>query len=970
MSEQEEKKLSFTDTVNLPKTDFPIRPNAKVDDPAMIARWKAEDLYGKTFIRNQGQEKFILHDGPPYANGHIHLGHAYNKITKDIVCKVHRMLGQHVPYTPGWDCHGLPIEIKVTQENPGLTGAALKKKCREYAQSWVDIQREEFKNLGILMDWDHPYLTMSHDYEASIVRAFGQFVADGYIEYKNKTVPWCASCQTVLAAAEIEYQDRKDPSIYVEFSLDATTSKKLFPNFDRPVSLLIWTTTPWTLPLNRAVVVRPDTEYVVLVIKGKYVVVGKALAAQVCGHMNVDVNIVAEVSSKIFAGIKVQHPFVEQLMVPILFDQSVVFDDGTACVHSAPGCGPEDYEIAVKNNLEIFSPLSTDGKYTVGIAPAELVGMSITDGQIWVLKKLVELDKLLLKTSIRHSYPHCWRCHNGLMFRATKQWFCDLSRHDLRQKALHACDAIQAFPEKSINRLKATIEGRLEWCLSRQRVWGVPIVAVLCESCGVPHTTQELINRVAQHIGEHGIEYWDTVEISSLLPVGFACPACGGTRFVKERDILDVWFDAGVSHYAVLRQNSALGFPADMYLEGKDQHRGWFQSSLLTGLVLEGVAPMKTLVTHGFTVDDQGRKMSKSLGNVVAPDALISELGTDGLRLWVSSIDMQAEAVVSDILIKNVQQVFRKVRNTCRFLLSNLYDFDARRHMVPVQQLSLIDRHALEQLCYVSNEILAQYNNNNFTAVFHALADYCAVDLSAFYLDIVKDRLYVDQADGERRRSAQTVCWYLLDTITRLIAPILSFTAEQISDLYQTDKKESIHVQMFADLSALEETLISLYAQEPEMKNILTATRMVARDETEHMLAISHERAWWDALKNIRSAILKAIELQREKNIIKHPLEAHVTVYFDLDAPAMNAVKELYQRCDASGQDVIVFFKEFLIVSQFTIAPSVAELAPSEYPGLSVGVAHATGDKCPRCWQWGESAYEHKLCERCAKIVG
>ncbi len=965
MSEHEEKKLSFTDTVNLPKTDFPIRPNAKVDDAALIARWKADDLYGKTFVHNRGQEKFILHDGPPYANGNIHLGHAYNKIIKDIVCKVHRMLGKHVPCTPGWDCHGLPIEIKVTQENPGLLGSDLKKKCREYARGWVNTQREEFKALGVLMDWDHPYLTMDYTYEASILRAFGQFVAGGYIEYKNKTVPWCFSCQTVLASAEIEYQDRKDPSIYVEFPLDVATTKILFPAVDRPVSLLIWTTTPWTLPLNRAVVLKPDAQYVLLDIKGKLVVVGKALAAKVCGQMNVDVNEVAHILSKEFAGTKVHHPFVPGLMVPVLFDQSVLLDDGTACVHSAPGCGPEDYEVAVRNGLEIFSPLSADGKYTVGIVPEELVGMPIVDGQIWVLKKLVELDKLLFKTSIRHSFPHCWRCHNGLMFRATKQWFCDLSQGDLKKKALLACETIQAFPEKSINRLKATVDGRLEWCLSRQRIWGVPIAALLCEQCGVPYVNQDLINKVAAQVEHQGVEYWDTVQVTDLVPAGFACAQCGSTQFKKEKDILDVWFDAGVSHYAVLKQNPMLDFPADMYLEGKDQHRGWFQSSLLTALVLEGLAPMKTLVTHGFTVDEQGRKMSKSLGNVVAPQKLIDELGTDGLRVWVSSIDMQSEAVVSDVLIKNVQQVFRKVRNTCRFLLSNLYDFNARKDVLPVEQLSLVDRYALEQLCRLNSDVLEQYKSNNFTAVFHSLADYCAVDLSAFYLDIVKDRLYVDKADGARRRSAQTVCWYTLDTLTRLIAPILSFTAEQLSDLYQQDKKESIHLQTFADLTALEQQLIDLYAGNIQFDPY------VSRPETvERMVAVTREQDMWSALKNIRSAILKAMELKREENLFKHPLEAHVMVYFDMGVPSMAAMNEFYHHCDATKQDFIEFFKEFLIVSQFTIAPEAKGLELSEYPGLHVKVGHAAGDKCPRCWQWGSSTHEHKLCDRCAPLVG
>ena len=690
VSPLEEK--NFKDTLNLPRTDFPMRPDTVLEDAALLERWENEKLFTTSFYHHEGSPKFILHDGPPYANGTIHLGHAYNKILKDIVGKSQRMLGKQVPITPGWDCHGLPIEIKVAQANPGLSRIDLQKACRAYAQQWIDVQRSEFKKLGILMDWDRPYITMCSSYEAATVRAFGTFFAGGYIERKNKTVPWCFHCKTVLAQAEIEYHERKDPSIYVLFPLDQVAADKLFPTLaGKSISLLVWTTTPWTLPLNRAVLLRPETEYVVLVVQGEYVLVAKQLAAKVAALLGGEIH-GAEVSSSAFGAIAAhaEHPFIEGLKIPVLLDQSVMIDEGTACVHCAPGAGPEDYDIGIKNNLAIYSPVGPDGRYTKEVQPDALVGMLIEDGQIWVLKKLTERKRLLFKTTIRHPYPHCWRCHHGLIFRATKQWFCDLEQHNLKEDVVAVLDSIKTLPANSVNRLRATIEGRLEWCLSRQRVWGTPIPALLCLHCDYAHSSPELIDRVAQGVATSGIEFWDLVPMHDLISPDFRCPACLHTEWKKELDILDVWFDAGISHYAVLLKSKELSFPADMYLEGKDQHRGWFQSSLLTSMVLEGVPAMKTMVTHGFTVDARGQKMSKSIGNVVAPQDLIKTLGTDGLRLWASSIDCSGDAVVSDLLINNVQEVFRRIRNTCRFLLSNLYDFDSSVDMVAFDRLSYI----------------------------------------------------------------------------------------------------------------------------------------------------------------------------------------------------------------------------------------------------------------------------------------
>lgn len=933
MGKEKTEQVSFKDTLNLPKTDFPMQAQAKIEDPIMIKRWENENLFANACAINEDAPQFILHDGPPYANGHIHLGHAYNKILKDIVTKSQRMMGKHVHVKPGWDCHGLPIEFKVSQENPNLPPQELKKACRAYANHWISIQKEEFKALGVLMDWNNPYLTMSYDYEAAILRAFGNFVADGYIERKNKTVPWCASCQTVLAAAEIEYQDRKDPSIYVLFPLVSQVVERILPQLKgHEVNLLIWTTTPWTLPLNRAVLIKPDAVYMVLDVNGTFVVVAKELADKLCALIGAEKKIVAEFNANELYAIagKAHHPFIDNLTVPIISDDSVSLQDGTALVHCAPGCGPEDYEVGVKNSLEIFSPLSMDGKYTHGIQPEELEHMPVADGQIWVIKKLASLNRLLFKNTITHSYPHCWRCHKGLIFRATKQWFCDLSKGSLKQKALDAVDTIAMLPEKSSNSLKAALGGRLEWCLSRQRIWGVPIPAFVCTKCDYTYITQGLVEKVAQNVEKEGIEYWDMASAQELMPQGFSCPLCKGEEFKKEQDILDVWFDSGVSHYAVLK--GKIGYPADMYLEGKDQHRGWYQSSLLTAMVLEGTPPMKSIVSHGFTVDEKGRKMSKSLGNVVAPQDIIAQLGTDGLRLWAATINYADDAVVSPVLLQNVKEVYRKIRNTCKFLLSNLYDFDKEKDAIPFEQMRIIDQQALYTLMEIQEALLKNYEDIDCTGVFHRLADYCAVDLSSLYLDIIKDRLYVEQADGVARRSAQTACWYIVDALTRLMAPILSITAEQVSDHYQKNKKQSIHLQQFAQLP---------FQKSPVVQQ-------------------------WELLAKIRPVVLKAIERLREQSVVKHSLESCVTLYMDDSLRAQ--LEPLFKKL--GSQSIEDFFKEYFIVSSVIVVSKQENLLATELNGFFVRVERAQGVKCPRCWHYDETNHEHGLCRRCQRVLG
>ena len=941
MSKHEEKengRVSYKETLNLPSTDFPIRAQAHIFDPELLERWSKDGLSEKTFHHNKGKETFILHDGPPYANGSIHLGHAYNKILKDIIAKSERMTGKHVPVTPGWDCHGLPIELKVAAETQEQDAVAFKKACRTYATKWINVQREEFKKLGVMMDWDNPYLTMNPEYEARTVRALGSLVKQGYIERKQKTVPWCMSCKTVLATAEIEYEERKDPSIYVKFPFEQSVADKLFPQVaGEQVSLLIWTTTPWTLPLNRAVVLKPKAAYQLIKIKDQLVILGKELVAKLGAAMEEEPQIIAEIVAEDLIDNKVCHPFVENLQVPVITDHFVSLEDGTACVHSAPGCGPDDYDIGLKNNLEIYSPISEDGCYTDEIAPAELAGMPVSDGQIWVIKKLASLGMMLFKKSLRHPYPHCWRCHKGLIFRATKQWFCDLSKNDLKDKALQAIDAMRMFPQSGKSRLHATVEGRLEWCLSRQRRWGTPIPAVACLDCDHVATTPELIEAVARGVEKDGIEYWDTVDVTTL-PDGDACKSCNGNNVDKEKMILDVWFDAGVSHYAVLNERDDLQFPADVYLEGKDQHRGWFQSSLLTSLALENAPSMKEIITHGFTVDGKGRKMSKSIGNVVSPFDIIKRMGTDGLRLWVASNDYDSDPVVSDALMNNVAEVYRKIRNTCRFLLSNMYDFDFDKDAVSIDNLLPIDQYALCQLHELNEKIKQSYKDRKTTAVFHELADYCVKELSSFYLDIVKDRLYVEKVDGIDRRSAQTTCHYILDTLTKVMAPILSFTSELIADNYQSNK-ESIHLQDFTDL-----------------KNVVALLPQVDKE--------------WSSLRAVRSLVLKSLESLREQGEIKHSLDARVQLFIDDSYAGYEQVATLFEMIKGRGQDLNLFFKEFLIVSQFQLSDSsdgLQEVAP----GVFVQSTKATGGKCGRCWQWeaGEFDDTKQLCQRCETVL-
>lgn len=953
--EDKNTKNPYQETLNLKQTTFSIRANAQEKEPELLARWEGDGLAAKATIKNKGKKKFILHDGPPYANGNLHLGHALTYILKDIVCKAKRMQGFHAPLVPGWDCHGLPIELKVTTERGlekdrhAVDPIAFKKYCREFANKWIAVQREELKGLGKLADYDNAYVTMDPQYEADTVRALATFVEKGHIERKLKTVPWCGSCQTVLATAEIEYKDRKDPSIYVLFPLPDQTARLVFPFLleQKPslqISFAVWTTTPWTLPLNRAVVLNPTAEYVVLQGRSdnEAFIVAKELAEKVCTLAGLPLVELATCDAVVFAGKHAQHPFIEAFQVPVMLDGMVQVSEGTACLHSAPGCGPEDYVFGVKNGLEIFSPLSADGRYAMGIKPVELEGMPVADGQIWVIKKLAELNRLLFKNTITHSYPHCWRCRNGLMFRATNQWFCDLQKHNFIQRALEEIERIQFVPERGKARLHSFVANRSEWCISRQRQWGVPIVAVLCNNCEWAHLDPSFMRAVADRIAVEGVEFWDrmTPELlqqEGMLLAGFACGNCANADlacFRLERDILDVWFDSGSSSFAVLmRDQENLGVPADLYFEGSDQHRGWFQSSLLCGVVLYGHAPMKAIATHGYIVDEQKRKMSKSLGNGVEPNQVIKTYSRDILRLWVGSVDFENDLVISEKLLQNVAEMYRKIRNTCRFMIANLYDYEHARDAIAVEQLLPLDAYALAKLHALDAEVKDAYNRYSMAGVVQAINTYCANTLSAVYLDILKDRLYVEKADSLERRSAQTVLYHTLDALAHLMAPILSFLAEELTDAYQHGKAASVHLQDFVALPAVP----------------------------------GFNQQAWEALEQLRDAVLKAIEPLREQGVVKHPYEAGVRIVLDPASPEQQVLATLFAAI-AGKQRVERFLQEWLIVSEVQLTSALVEEQTS-LPWAGIQAYRCGGVKCPRCWQWTPSAHADGLCHRCESVL-
>jgi len=923
---------SYKDALNLPTTSLSIRANSAEREPALRAHWD-EIALARDYFARQGGTLFVLHDGPPYTNGHLHVGHALNNILKDMVVRARRMAGFDVSFAPGWDCHGLPIELKVVHEIGDTRSSdpvAFKKACRAYATRWQEAQEEERKEFGMVAEWEKRYLTMDPTYEATIIRSLATFAEKGYIERKGKTIPWCMSCQTALASAEIEYAERKDPSCYIKFKMaEKTQADELAQG--RALHLLIWTTTPWTIPLNRAVVLNDESLYAVVVVDENNACVISQTAASnesIMSMFGAHARVAGMVPASTFIGKKAQHPLVDGLLVPILGDASVSKDEGTGCLHSAPGCGPEDYLLGVKYGLEIYSPVSAEGTYTAAILPEALAGMPITDGQWWVLRELQERGALQHKSSIKHSYPHCWRCRNGLIFRATDQWFCNLSQHDLVQRAQQSLQEVAFIPSWGKTRLESFISNRTEWCISRQRSWGVPITALYNKVTGEYVLDPVTMRKVADHVAQEGIEYWDRVTIAELRAQGMLPAALQGLtdeQIGKENNILDVWFDSGVSHQAVIAARGG-ALPVDLYLEGSDQHRGWFQSSLLCSMVISGKPQTKAFLTHGFVVDANGHKMSKSRGNVIDPREVIKKYGVDVLRLWVASVDYERDVVLSEKLLDQTAEMFRKVRNTCRFLLANLYDFNPEADIVPFEKMHLLDRQAMATAVATHQLVKRWFDEYSFSSIVQQLARYCSVELSAHYLDMTKDRLYVEAAAGLKRRSAQTAQYYILTLLNQMIAPLIPYTAEDVFLATPYAKKEkSVHLQRFLSLE-------------------------VPRVGSSHL---------WEMLSKLREEVLKQIEQLRVAGIVKQSLEVAVTLRNIHDTEYAEAFDELAHV--TGSQAIEEFLNEWFIVSRCTL------LSGSQGES-TVQVAPAGGAKCPRCWHWFEQGAD--LCERCQGLLG
>ncbi len=917
MTQDQEKQ--YNDTLNLPKTDFPMRGGLPQKEPEILARQEAADIYNLVQKSRVGRPKYVLHDGPPYANGNIHLGHALNKVLKDMIVKYKTMRGYDAPYVPGWDTHGLPIEHRAMKDlglkRHEIDTLVFREKCREFALQFVDIQRAEFKRLGVRGDWDHPYITLQPQFEEAQIRVFGEMAAKGYIYKGHKPVYWCPSCETSLAEAEIEYEEKKSFSIYVKFPLK--DGKDVIKTQD--VCAVIWTTTPWTLPANLAVCVHPELTYVVVEASQgdqteKYLVAEALLEsfAKACSLENC--RILEKVEGKALEGLLCSHPFMERDSLLVL-GEHVTTDAGTGCVHTAPGHGVDDFETGKRYGLEVLCPVDFRGVFTKEGGP--VAGLFIDDANPVILKLLAEKGLLLAKGSLRHQYPHCWRCKKPVMYRAAEQWFVSID--GFRQKALDAIDhEVEWVPSWGRDRIHNMIADRGDWCISRQRTWGVPIPIFYCSDCGEAIITRETIDRVADIFGREGSNAWWIREADQLLPEGFVCPHCGGSRFKKEQDIMDVWFDSGSSHMAVLDKRPELAWPADMYLEGSDQHRGWFNSSLCTGVAIRGQAPYRTVLTHGFLVDEQGRKQSKSMGNTVDPHKVIQQMGADILRLWVSSVDYRNDMANSDGIMKQISEAYRKIRNTVRYLLGNVYDYDHERDRQPYKDLMEIDRWALDQLARLVDLVTKAFDEFEFHTAYHALHRFCTVEMSAFYLDIIKDRLYCQRADALQRRSGQQVLWEVLQALTAMIAPILTFTAEEIWQYLP--QSQSIPFAQMAFWPSREEEWL---------------------DET------LNKR--WQKLIEVREQALKALEEARAGKKIGHSLDAKVIL--------------------KAGKDAYVWLTDYEKRLADLFIVSQTELLLVDGEDLTVEVTNAAGEKCQRCWIYYEDLNDAGICPRCAKVL-
>jgi len=927
--------MDYKATLNLPRTDFPMKASLPQREPEMLKRWQAMDLYGRIRRQSRGKPPFILHDGPPYANGHIHLGHALNKILKDIIIKSRQMMGFNCPYIPGWDCHGLPIEHQVDKELKAkgkvLPQVEVRGRCRAYAEKFVNIQREEFKRLGVLGDWDNPYLTMKPHYVATILAEYGKLFLSGSIYRSKKPVHWCSTCHTALAEAEVEYEDHSTPAIYVKFRLVSPPPGLPELGAGGPVFLVIWTTTPWTLPANLAIAVHPDLEYSVLEVNGGRLLVAAELAASLLSAWGLQGKEVLRVSGRQLEGTVGQHPWIDRTSQVILADY-VTVTAGSGLVHIAPGHGQEDYDSGRRYNLTPYSPVDDGGRFTKEVP--EFQGVEVWEANAGIIKLLRQQGALLMVEETRHSYPHCWRCKRPIIFRATEQWFISMQENGLRGKALAAIDRVTWIPRWGRERIYQMVEQRPDWCISRQRTWGVPIVAFHCQGCGKVLLTQEILDVIIARARQEGADFWFATPPEELLPPNTRCPECGGAAFTKETDILDVWFDSGVSFAAVVEPNPEMRLPADLYLEGSDQHRGWFHSSLLAAVGTRGNAPYRGVLTHGFVVDGDGRKMSKSLGNVIAPQEVMAQYGAEILRLWVTAEDYRDDVRLSSNILKQLGDAYRRFRNTARFMLGNLYDFNPEKDLVPVNNREELDRLALSWMAQLISRVKRAYQEYEFHLVFHRLHQFCAVEMSAIYLDILKDRLYTSKPDAPARRSAQSTLYELLVDLTRLMAPILSFTAEEVwGYLPGPGRQESVHLADF-----------------PEPGPGLPDEDLLAK---------------YEFLLKVRDEVNRGLEEARKAKILSTAQESSVRLAV--------ADADLLGKLTASAAELKVLTQ----VAELTITDQQASgdkaLPALDLSGLQIQVDKASGEKCVRCWftlaSVGQSSLHPQICQRCLQVL-
>ena len=889
---------------------------------------------------SSNRDLFILHDGPPYANGNIHIGTALNKILKDIIVRSRQMSGYNAVYVPGWDCHGLPIEHNVDKKlgnkKKDMSIVDIRKKCRSYAERFIDIQREEFKRLGVMGEWDNPYLTMAYKYESTIARECAKFAMDGSLFKSKKPIYWCCSCQTALAEAEIEYHDEKSPSIFVKFPLKSDVSDTIPALSGKKTYVVIWTTTPWTIPANLAIALHPDFVYSAVETSGGDVLILASELVEDC--MNAfgitEYERITDIKPIDLEGKKCLHPIYDRESLIVMGDH-VTLEAGTGCVHTAPGHGREDHEVGLKYGLDVYSPVNDNGCFTDEVKYFN--GQFVFKANDDIIAKLKEKNTLLASESIAHSYPHCWRCKKPVIFRATPQWFISMEKTGLRKKALAEIDRVKWVPHWGRERIYGMIENRPDWCVSRQRAWGVPIAFFTCNQCNTLVINQDIIDHVCGVFEKEGADAWFEKEINELLPEGSVCPECGHKDFFKETDILDVWFDSGVSHAAVLEERDYLKWPADLYLEGSDQHRGWFHSSLLTAVGTRGSAPYDSVLTHGFVVDAEGKKMSKSIGNTIEPKQVIHKHGAEILRLWVSASDYRDDIRISDNILKQLTDAYRRIRNTCRFMLGNLFDFNPKTDSVNYESLQEIDQYALCKLRKIILKAQKAYENYDFHVIYHSLHNYCALDLSAFYLDILKDRLYTSPPKSLERRGAQTVMYLIVDAVARLMAPILSFTAEELwENMPETDDKAaSIHLMNMPEI-------------DERWQNSEVETK-------------------WDQLVLVRAEVTKSLEAARVEKLIGHSLDANVTLC------AEGELLESLRPFEKEFHTVFIISAAFLVEKE----KLTADFKETGMEGLWIKVGSADGGKCERCWihdpSVGTDDGMPRVCDRCKealKIIG